>query len=337
MTISTDPPRQSSSGYVDDLDGWLESASPMPVSEPFTNLSEVYVSPTGPTRLFTATRYGKSYMLKCLKTDYLCTPVYRQALAKEFEIGLQLDHPNICRTVGMEEVDGLGPVIIMERVDGDTLKKLIDTGTLTVALARKIADQTASALDYMHSHQTMHRDLKPSNIMVTRNGQNVKLIDFGLSDNDTFNVLKQAAGTSGYIAPEQLLPGAVPDVRSDIYSFGMVLNDMATATGDRRLRRIARACQRRSPSQRPQSCAAAMSATGAVSAVGVIMLAVLIAVVAALGFYVLPRLGTGFGTVPAATDTIAPDANQAVDYMMWGAENGGSQHVGGQPNNVQVQ
>ena len=68
--------------------------------------------------------------------------------------------------------------------------------------------------------------------MITHNGHNTKLIDFSLSDSDYFNVLKCPAGSSGYIAPEQLQPDAKPDIKADIYSFGMVVRDMARLTGD---------------------------------------------------------------------------------------------------------
>lgn len=85
----------------------------------FSNISEVYVSKSGFSRLLSAVRYGKRYMLKCLKSDFAFTPVYRQALMKEFEIGLQLDHPNICRTISMEPVEELGECIVMEYVDCD--------------------------------------------------------------------------------------------------------------------------------------------------------------------------------------------------------------------------
>lgn len=104
----------------------------------FSNLQECYVSNSGPARLFTAIRYGKRFMLKCLKTDYALTPIYRQALQKEFEIGLQLDHPFICRTIGMEQVKGLGDTIVMDYVDGDTLYTLIKRGALSAKLAIKI-------------------------------------------------------------------------------------------------------------------------------------------------------------------------------------------------------
>ncbi len=96
----------------------------------------------------------------------------------------------------------------MEISDGDNLEQLIKKNALSVELARKIAGQLMDALEYMHNKQMIHRDLKPSNIMITHNGQNVKLIDFGLSDSDSFCVLKSPAGTSGYIAPGRMLPGA---------------------------------------------------------------------------------------------------------------------------------
>lgn len=84
-------------------------------------------------------------------------------------------------------------------------------------------------MEYMHAKQIVHRDIKPSNIMLTHRGGDVKLIDFGLSDSETFCVLKIPAGTRGYIAPEQLQPNAVSSPSTDIYSFGKVLEYMAEA------------------------------------------------------------------------------------------------------------
>lgn len=215
---------------------------PMPIETAYSNLSECYVSKTGHTRLFSATKYGKRYMLKCLKKDFLYTPVYQQALTKEFEIGLQLEHPNICRTLGIEQIPELGTTIVMEYIDGDTLQSLIDRKLLTAELAHNIIGQLMDALEYMHNKQIIHRDLKPSNIMVTHTGQMVKLIDFGLSDSDAFYILKLPAGTSGYIAPEQLLPEAKAEPKADIYSLGMVIADMAKVTGDKSLKRMAAIC-----------------------------------------------------------------------------------------------
>ena len=194
-------------------------------------------------------------MLKCLKKDYLFTPMYRMALNKEFEIGLQFEHTNICRTIGMEELDKLGPVIILEYIDGETLGSFMSKGLLTQQLARKFFVQIKDVLQYIHNKQTIHRDLKPSNIMVTHNGLNIKLIDFSLSDNDTFNIFKDPGGTSGYIAPELFLPNARSDIRCDIYSFGVLASYMAETTCDKRMMQIARQCISHNPEQRPGSMA----------------------------------------------------------------------------------
>lgn len=244
---------KTTSGFTEDINKEMNVAEPQPVESRFSNLSQCYVSISGHTRIFKATRYGKRYMLKCLKNDFLYTPIYRQALTKEFEIGLQLEHPNICHTIGMEEVENLGTTIVMEYIDGDTLQYLIDHQLLTAEMAHKIAHELMDALEYMHNKQMIHRDLKPANIMVTHNGKNVKLIDFGLSDSDSFTILKLPAGTSGYIAPEQLLQGAKSDPQADIYSLGMVLLDMAKATHDRRLRQMAEVCTSRDLNIRPKS------------------------------------------------------------------------------------
>lgn len=95
-----------------------------------------------------------------------------------------------------------------------------------------------NALEYMHSKQIIHRDLKPSNIMITHIGQNVKIIDFGLSDSDAFFILKHPAGTTGFIAPEQFMPDAKAEPRTDIFSLGMVIAEIATSIGDKNWREL---------------------------------------------------------------------------------------------------
>ena len=241
------------SDFVEDINNQLGDINS--VKSNFTDIKECYVSNSGYTRLLKARRFGKTYMLKCLKKDYLFTPMYHMALNKEFEIGLQFEHTHICRTIGMEKLDKLGPVIILEYIDGETLESFMSKGLLTQPLARKFFAQIKDVLQYIHNKQTIHRDLKPSNIMVTHNGLNIKLIDFNLSDNDAFNIFKAPCGTSGYIAPELLLPNSKSDIRCDIYSFGMLALHMAEATHDKKMMQIARQCISHNPEQRPGSMA----------------------------------------------------------------------------------
>lgn len=243
---------EETSGFVAKLPG---NSIPQPSQKQnaYTDIVECYRAKIGHTCLYSATRYGKKYMLKALKHDYINTPIYCELLKKEFDIAMQLDHPYICRTISMEHIEGLGDAIVMEHIDGDTLNSMLQKGNLDMNECRQIATQLASALEYIHSKQIVHRDLKPSNIMITHNGHNVKLIDFSFSDGDSYSFLKTPAGTSGYIAPEQLLPEAVADVRSDVYSFGKVLKDMADATGDKGMARIAKACTKHNMYDRPAS------------------------------------------------------------------------------------
>ena len=312
------------SGYTEDLDKEMNQFTPMPIAEGFSDIHECYVSASGHTRLFCATKYGKRYILKCLKPDFFYTPVYRQALTKEFEIGLQLEHPYICRTIGLEQLDDLGATIVMEYIDGDTLQKIIEQKKLSTSLAHKITSQLMEALEYMHNKQIIHRDLKPSNIMITHNGQNVKLIDFGLSDSDSFCILKIPAGTSGYIAPEQLLPNAKSEPAADIYSLGKVIMDMAQATDDKQLKKMAEICMRRDTNCRPQNIQEVRILFSGKSHqhTAIIILAILVlffATIIAMTYYHKRYMGSSKNEspyIPTDSDTIN-QGNRVLDYQAW--------------------
>ena len=315
----SDNENRPTSGYVENINNESDFVVARADSG-FTNISECYVSRSGFTRLFTSVRYGKRYMLKCLKTDFLYTPVYHQALLKEFEIGLQLDHPNICRTISMEPVGELGECIVMEYVDGETLEAAVKGVNMTEEKARKIADQLLDAMEYMHAKQTVHRDIKPSNIMVTHRGGDVKLIDFGLSDSETFCVLKIPAGTIGYMAPEQLLPGAKSDPSADIYSFGKVLEFMAEAAHSKSLARVGRMCAAADRDHRPSDVAqirrllAGKSKSFAV--VNAVLVALIVLLLVVIGVMTNARQDTRPETV--ATDSVAADGvNRVVDSNLW--------------------
>lgn len=317
------------SGFTEELETEMKDIAPTPIENAFSNLTESYVSTSGHTRLFSATKYGKRYVLKCLKKDFLFTPLYQQALTKEFEIGLQLEHPCICRTLGLERLPKLGDTIVMEYIDGDTLEYLIAKKKLPAELAHKITSQLMDALAYMHSKQIIHRDLKPSNIMVTHRGQNVKLIDFGLSDSDVFCVLKFPAGTTGYIAPEQLLPGATAGPKADIYSLGKVIADMAKATDDKKLSAMAAICTIQDAARRPNSIEqlrAQLATPPRHSYIIVILSLVILALLGIIGYtYYLRHQASamkGEQQVENSTDKNSGhiNDNQVVDYQFWHKE-----------------
>ncbi|MDE6267908.1 MAG: protein kinase [Muribaculaceae bacterium] len=267
-------------------------------SSQFSNISVIYESVNGATRLYTATRFGKKFVLKGLKEQFRSDPIRNLALAKEFEIGISLDHPNIRRTLSLEDIDGIGRVIVLEYVDGNPLSQLIRDRSLSSDSARFIAAQFTDALAYIHSKQVFHRDLKPDNIIVSFTGNVVKIIDFNYSDSTGFVVLKNPAGTLKYVAPEIRESGVPATAASDIFSLGVILDEMSAVTSDHILADIAGKCMQPSPSRRPRSAALiripgsdnALSRFLSSTLLTVIMLCICIALAAAIGIRLLPSL-----------------------------------------------
>lgn len=208
------------------------------------NVRLLHDSTDGWSQLYLADKHGRFRVLKALKPEFRGNPLYEELLKKEFEIGYTLSHPGICEVYGFHLSPELGNHIEMEWIDGDSLSDLISRNHIPKKLAIKLFSQLCSAVQYIHSRQIVHRDLKPSNIIVTHNGQNIKVIDFGLSDGDSFSILKSPAGTANYAAPE-LLEGKECDYRIDIYSLGRILEML----GIKSPRTIAR-CTKTNPRDR---------------------------------------------------------------------------------------
>lgn len=204
----------SASGYLSDsFEG---------ISQTFTDVEILSTSEVNVVAK--AKRYGRWWLLKGLKKEVAAEAGYQQRLRKELEILMLLQHPNVVAAYGIEVVEGLGRCIVMEYVDGVTLKEWLD-GKPTRQLRLAVAYNMMDAVAYIHAKGIVHRDLKPENIIVTQNGSNVKLIDFGLADTDSHAILKQPAGTPKYMSPEQMQTAGA-DVRNDIYSLGIIMQQM---------------------------------------------------------------------------------------------------------------
>jgi serine/threonine protein kinase/tetratricopeptide (TPR) repeat protein len=178
-------------------------------------------------------RLQRDIALKVLQTD---NPQQRRRFEREALSVAALNHPNIVTIHSVEEADGI-PFITMELVDGTPLGEVIPPGGLPLRDLLPLAIQIADALAAAHDRGIVHRDLKPANVMVGRDGR-VKLMDFGLakltqpapqspyaSNQETREGI--VVGTLAYMSPEQLMAHAV-DARSDIFSFGILLYEMAT-------------------------------------------------------------------------------------------------------------
>ncbi len=217
--------------------------SDFPEEEPmYTDIKPFFTSKNGYSQLYSCRIHGKIHILKGLKPLYRNQKLFRQLLQKEFEIGYSLDHPNIAKIIAMNELPEIGPCILMEYIDGITLRNFLSQNKLTGKNAHKIISDICHALSYVHSKQIIHRDLKPENILITHNGQNVKLIDFGLADSDDYDILKIPAGTKRYIAPEQSDKNCTLDNRADIFSLGIIIDELNEKLHNMQLKKIAKRC-----------------------------------------------------------------------------------------------
>lgn len=172
-------------------------------------------------------RLGQTVALKFLPRELANHAKRLEYFHQEVKLARQISHPNICRVYDIGEVNGQ-PFLSMEYIDGEDLKTLLQRiGRLPKDKGIQIARQLCSGLAAAHAKGVLHRDLKPANIMVDGQGQ-VRITDFGLAtvSTDGENVIGMS-GTPGYMAPEQLLSGQT-NVRTDIYSLGLILFEVFT-------------------------------------------------------------------------------------------------------------
>jgi serine/threonine protein kinase len=170
----------------------------------------------------------RTVAIKELKKAYHADIQIVKRFERESKVAASLQHENIVHIYDYWNKPTYG--IVMEYVDGANFADVIEkTGALPVDVGAMIAIQVSNALDYAHMRGFIHRDIKPSNIMIKRNGE-VKLMDFGIAHTRNLEALTMPGtliGTPAYMSPEQIL-GQQLDVRSDVFSFGVVLYEMFT-------------------------------------------------------------------------------------------------------------
>ncbi|MET8125485.1 Stk1 family PASTA domain-containing Ser/Thr kinase [Streptomyces sp. NPDC005065] len=181
------------------------------------------------------TRLGRTVAVKTLRTDLARDPSFQARFRREAQSAASLNHPAIVAVydTGEDYVDGVSiPYIVMEYVDGSTLRELLHSGRKL--LPERTLEMTVGilqALEYSHRAGIVHRDIKPANVMLTRTGQ-VKVMDFGIAramgdSGMTMTQTSAVIGTAQYLSPEQA-KGEQVDARSDLYSTGCLLYELLT-------------------------------------------------------------------------------------------------------------
>jgi serine/threonine protein kinase len=178
-------------------------------------------------------RLGRAVAVKMLRPDMARDPTFQARFRREAQSAASLNHPSVVAVYDTGEDDFAGnpvPYIVMEYVEGSTLRELLTSGSrLVPERALEIVDGILAALAYSHQRGIVHRDIKPANVMLNRNGE-VKVMDFGIARamSDGASTMTQTSaviGTAQYLSPEQAR-GEQVDARSDIYSTGCVLYEL---------------------------------------------------------------------------------------------------------------
>ena len=182
----------------------------------------VLLSENSMTRLYRVSRDGKYFIIKTSKDN---TGRLNALVRREYELSIGLYCQYIVNVFTYETDTIVGPGIIMEYVDGRTLSEFLNENP-PIQQRRRVFSQLLEAVAYLHRKSIIHNDLKPENILITHSDNTIKLIDFGLSDDDAHYLSKTPGCTPEYASPELLAHSAPLDARSDIYSLGLLMRDI---------------------------------------------------------------------------------------------------------------
>ena len=197
---------------------------------------------TASSKLWRVSRDGKYFLIKTTKDN---SEHQLKMLRREYELSIGCDNPHIVHTFTYEYDVHEGDGIMMEYIEGRTLREYLFEKP-SLASRQRIFGELLSAVNYLHKRGIIHNDLKPENILITRADDTLKIIDFGLADKDAYYVWKTLGCTPEYASPELKSQSKDIDARSDIYSIGMIMREIF----DGRYSCIIKRCCKENPQQR---------------------------------------------------------------------------------------
>ena len=213
------------------------------------NQDEVLFDSGGTCDCYRLVKDNRVYCVKRPKKDIRSSEAYMNLFRKEFELGIELEHPNIVRYFAYDE-DENGPFIRMDYIDGDSLEAFVAQHPdyfKEKEHRKRFCDELFSAISYLHDKKMLHLDLKPSNILITNKGHHVKLIDLGFGWSESY--LHDLGFTREYCAPEQ--QAAKTELfgpATDIYALGNILKHYGLANNS-----VTQCCLKEDPKERYQS------------------------------------------------------------------------------------
>jgi len=177
---------------------------------------------TANSSLYLAFKAGKRFLIKTTKDN---SDRQNKMLRREYELSIGCDHPNIVHVYTIENNLPFGTGIVMEYIEGRTLDKYL-TEKPSKKERNRIFSELLSAVGYLHKRGVIHNDLKPENILITRVDSSLKLIDLGLADSDAEYAMRTLGCTPRYASPELQAQSSVIDAHSDIYSIGVIMQEI---------------------------------------------------------------------------------------------------------------
>lgn len=197
---------------------------------------------TASSKLWRMSRDGKYFLVKTTKDN---SKHQKKMLRREYELSIGCDNPHIVHIFTYEHDIHNGDGIVMEYIEGRTLREYLSEKS-SLESRQRIFAELLSAVSYLHKRGIIHNDLKLENILITRADDTLKIIDFGLADKDAYYVWKTLGCTQKYASPELRNQSKDIDARSDIYSIGVIMREIFEG----RHSHIIKRCCKEKPQQR---------------------------------------------------------------------------------------